>query len=416
MVSPQRGRPWSRFCSGTRWFAEARPLDYALAVSDACAALPVVGKHLVPMGTVTAVGAWGSRHAPTLVSALVRNALVSPASSRVKRAEAAQLRSHLRAQTNSAAAEAVLGFVPADRAGMQWPVPDRFPPLVQAAQQRREFLYRSGVRYGTAPGQVLDVWRRQELPPGPAPVLVFVPGGGWILGGRLLQGYGLMAHLAALGWVCLSVDYRVAPQHRWPRHILDVKAAVAWAPANVDRFGGDRHFVAIAGCSAGGHLAALTGLTHDDQDFAVELGSDADTSVDAVVGIYGRYDWVDRSTPERDEFVGFLERIVVRQRLADHPETFRRASPIARVRADAPPFLVVHGTGDRVIPVAQAQAFVNTLRAASQSTVGYLELPGGGHGFDLTDRWRTRSSAMVIGLFLDEIHRRHCASLENPAI
>ena len=68
----------------------------------------------------------------------------------------------------------------------------------------------------------------------------------WVHGSRILQGYALMSHLAEKGWVCLSIDYRVAPHHRWPQHINDVKAAIAWARANVDRFGGDRNFVAVA--------------------------------------------------------------------------------------------------------------------------------------------------------------------------
>ena len=87
--------------------------------------------------------------------------------------------------------------------------------------------------------------------------MIFVPGGAWVHGSRIMQGYALMSHLAEQGWVCLSIDYRVSPSNRWPRHMTDVKAAIAWARANVDRFGGDRDFVAIAGCSAGGHLAAL---------------------------------------------------------------------------------------------------------------------------------------------------------------
>jgi len=74
-----------------------------------------------------------------------------------------------------------------------------------------------------------------------------------------------------------------------------------------------------------------------------------------VVGIYGRYDWEDRSTAERDRFVDFLERVVVGRKIAKHPDIFRKASPIARVHADAPPFLVIHGTGDSVIPVEQAR-------------------------------------------------------------
>ena len=225
-----------------------------------------------------------------------------------------------------------------------------------------------------------------------------------------------MSHLAERGWVCLSIDYRVSPHHRWPRHVTDVKAAVAWARANVDRFGGDRDFVAIAGCSAGGHLAALTGLTHDDAGFHIDLPDDADASVDAVVGIYGRYDWEDRSTAERDRFVDFLERVVVKKRLAKHPDVFRNASPIARVRADAPPFLVVHGSADTVIPVAQARAFVQRLKAVSRSTVGYLELPGASHGFDIVDGARTSSAALVISLFLNEVHQRHLQSRAKEVI
>ncbi|WP_156670731.1 prolyl oligopeptidase family serine peptidase, partial [Mycobacterium sp. E136] len=75
------------------------------------------------------------------------------------------------------------------------------------------------------------------------------------------------------------------------------------------------------------------------------------------------------------------------------------------VRPDAPPFLVVHGSGDSVIPVAQARAFVERLRTVSRSAVSYIELPGAGHAFDMTDGARTGSAATAIGLFLNQIHR-----------
>jgi acetyl esterase/lipase len=124
-----------------------------------------------------------------------------------------------------------------------------------------------------------------------------------------------------------------------------------------------------------------------------------------VVGIYGRYDWEDRSTPERERFVEFLERVVVKRRIARHPEVFRDASPIARVHRNAPPFLVIHGSKDSVIPVEQARSFVERLRAASQSMVGYLELPGAGHGFDLVDGERAGAAAHAISLFLNQVYR-----------
>ena len=115
------------------------------------------------------------------------------------------------------------------------------------------------------------------------------------------------------------MNYRVSPNNPWPRHLDDVKTAIGWARANVDRFGGDREFVTIAGCSAGGHLAALAGLTANDPELDAHLPAGSDTSVDAVVGIYGRYDWEDRSTAERQRFVEFLERVVVKRRIDDAP-------------------------------------------------------------------------------------------------
>lgn len=393
--------------SRTMWFVRARPVDYLLAMSESYANLPVIGKHLEPLGALTAMGAWGYRQAPEFMSSAVRNTLAPGA---------AELRKQDRDRTKEVSAAALRGIVSAEQLKIDWPAPDRVAPVLRSVQQRRKYLYRTSVRYGDAPEQLLDVWRRRDLPAGPAPVLVFVPGGAWVHGSRTLQGYSLMAHLAAQGWVCLSIGYRVSPHHRWPRHVADVKAAVAWARANVDRFGGDRDFVAIAGCSAGGHLAALAGLTADDPGFHADLPADADTSVDAVVGVYGRYDWEDRSTLERARFMDFLERVVVKKRYARHPELFRAASPIARVRPDAPPFLVVHGTADTVIPVAQARAFVERLRATSQARVGYLELPGAHHGFDLTDGARTASAVTVIGLFLNEIHRSHLLSRAKEVI
>lgn len=382
---------WTR----AKWLLRAGPADYMMAMSVASASIPVIGKHLEPLGGMTAMSVWGYRHMPDFLGATAKSWL-SPGNAEVRKLE--------RDATNAVADAALRGVVRAEDLEIQWPAPEGAPPLWKLRQHRRN-VYRTSVRYGSNPAQLLDVWRRKDLPAQPAPVLIFVPGGAWIHGSRMLQGYALMSHLAELGWVCLSIDYRVAPHHPWPAHITDVKTAVAWARANVDKFGGDRNFVAVAGSSAGGHLAALAGLTINDDEMQAELPEGSDTSVDAVVGIYGRYDWEDRSTAERDRFVDFLERVVVKRRISRHPEIFRKASPIARVHPKAPPFLVVHGTGDTVIPVAQARSFVERLRAVSHSVVSYVELPGAGHAFDMVDGARTGSMATAIGLFLNQIHR-----------
>ena len=387
---------WTR----ARWLMKAKPADHLLAASIASASLPVIGKHLEPLGALAAMGVWGYRQMPELLSATAKS-LFEPGNCEVRRQE--------RDLTHSVSDAALRGVVPAADLAIDWPAPEKAPPLWKAFEHRRN-IHRTAVRYGPLPSQLLDVWRPKKLPVEPAPVLLFVPGGAWVHGSRLLQGYALMSHLAEMGWVCLSIDYRVAPHHPWPAHITDVKTAIAWARANVDKFGGDRDFVTIAGTSAGGHLAALAGLTINDPALQGDLPEGSDTSVDAVVGIYGRYDWEDRSTVERARFVDFLERVVVKHRIANHPDIFRDASPIARVHSEAPPFLVIHGSGDSVIPVAQARSFVDELRKVSRSVVSYVELPGAGHGFDMIDGARTGSMATAIRLFLNQIHRNRTSA------
>lgn len=403
---PDTRYPGPTLTTRVRWLMKAGPADYMLAASVAATSLPVIGKHLEPLGGFTAMSIWGVRHTPDFVGAAVKS-WFTPGIGEVKKEQ--------RDATASVTQAALRGVVPAKDLAITWPAPERTPPVWKALEHRRS-VYRSSVRYGDSPSQLLDVWRPKELPAQPAPVMIFLPGGAWVHGGRILQGYALMSHMAEMGWVCLSIDYRVAPNHPWPQHITDVKTAIAWARANVDKFGGDRNFIAVAGTSAGGHLAALAGLTPNDPEMQRELPEGSDTSVDAVVGIYGRYDWEDKSTVERARFVDFLERVVVKRKIARHPEIFRRASPIARTHVDAPPFLVIHGSGDTVIPVQQARDFVQKLRGESRSVVGYVELPGAGHGFDMTDGARTGSTATAIGLFLNEVHRNQTAAAARAVI
>ena len=392
---PDTRYPGPTLTTRVKWLLDASPSDYLLALSVASTSLPVIGKHLEPLGGATAMSIWGVRHMPDLLGAAVKS-WFTPGIAEVRKQD--------RDKTNEVVQSALRGVVSPEALDIEWPAPDSTPPVWKAFEHRRN-VYRSSVRYGDHPSQLLDVWRSKNLPTQPEPVMIFLPGGAWVHGSRILQGYALMSHLAELGWVCLSIDYRVAPNHAWPQHITDVKTAIAWARANVDKFGGDRDFVAIAGTSAGGHLAALAGLTPNDAEYDAPLPEGSDTSVDAVVGIYGRYDWEDRSTLERARFVDFLERVVVKRKITKRPELFRKASPTARVHADAPPFLVLHGSGDTVIPVQQARDFVEKLKGVSRSAVSYAELPGAGHGFDMTDGARTGSAATAIGLFLNQVRR-----------
>ncbi|MFL6090158.1 MAG: alpha/beta hydrolase fold domain-containing protein [Aeromicrobium sp.] len=272
------------------------------------------------------------------------------------------------------------------------------------------------VRYGPSAGQELDIWRSPgvDVTSGSAPVLLFVPGGGWVHGRAAGQGGALMGRLASRGWVCVAVNYRVSPNHAWPTHIEDVKRALGWVHRNIGAFGGSADFVAIAGASAGGHLATLAGLTSEGGRW--QPGFDQEpVSVDAVVSLYGRYDWESRGTRERQRFMDFLERVVVRATQAEAGDVFADASPMAQIRLNAPPMLVVHGACDAIIPVDQARQFVSRMAAVSAAPTVYAELPGAGHAFDIVDPYRAVVMSRAIEHFLDHVRAMKVEQRSRPS-
>jgi acetyl esterase/lipase len=252
-----------------------------------------------------------------------------------------------------------------------------------------------------------DIWRRADLPrDGKAPVLLQVPGGAWIFGMRRPQSYALLSHMANRGWVCLSIDYRVSPKHTWPDHIVDVKRALAWIKENIADYGGDPDFVAITGGSAGGHLCSLAALTPDDPQYQPGF-EDADTSVVAAVPIYGRYDWVTTNGSGRKEFIAFLQKFVVKKPFAEHRQVYEDASSIRRLRPDAPPFFVLHGQDDSIIPVQEGREFAEALREVSTSTVAYAEIPHAQHAFDFYyGSPRAHYTARAVEEFLSWVHAK----------
>ena len=271
---------------------------------------------------------------------------------------------------------------------------------------RRRFVDKQNiVSYGPhGRANLADIWRRRDLPrDGKAPVLLQVPGGAWMIGWRRPQAYPLMSDLVSRGWVCVSMNYRVAPLHTWPDHIVDVKRALAWVKENIAAYGGDPNFVAISGGSAGGHLCALAALTPNDPKFQPGF-EEADTSVVAAVPFYGRYDWYSTEDPGRAEFVEVLERLVVKRKLSTHRHIYLDASPLRYVRADAPPFFVLHGTDDSLIPVVEAREFVEELRAVSKSPVAYAELPYAQHAFDIFGSPRAHQAADAVARFLSWVY------------
>jgi acetyl esterase/lipase len=208
----------------------------------------------------------------------------------------------------------------------------------------------------------------------------------------------------------VTVNYRLSPKATWPDHIVDVKRALVWVKAHIAEYGGDPSFVAVSGGSAGGHLCALLALSAGDPAFQPGF-EDADTSVQACVPFYGVMDMT--SSPEASRFghglVEMLEKSVMKVKESEHPEVYRAASPTFRVRPDAPPFFVLHGQNDTLVPVGTARVFVERLRAVSTQPVAYAELPLAQHAFDVLASLRCQATTSAVGDFLDGARAAHAA-------
>ncbi|HWS48329.1 MAG TPA: alpha/beta hydrolase [Acidimicrobiia bacterium] len=263
----------------------------------------------------------------------------------------------------------------------------------------RNIQYVDGGRKREKRRHRLDVYRRADVGPG-APVLLQIHGGAWMIGNKNQQGLPLMYHLAANGWVCVAINYRLSPRATWPDQLIDCKRALVWVREHITEHRGDPGFVVVTGGSAGGHLTALMGLTANDPEYQPGF-EHVDTSVQAMIPFYGVFDWTasggNRNGTELREV---LERYIVKQPFADARAVYERASPVFRVRADAPPALVIHGDLDTLAPVEDARTFVAKLRATSHEPVVYVELEGAHHAFEVFNSIRTMHAIAGVDLFL----------------
>ena len=236
------------------------------------------------------------------------------------------------------------------------------------------------------------------------PAILQIHGGSWVMGDKREQGWPLLSHLAANGWVCFNLNYRLSPGATFPDHLVDLKAGLVWIREHADQWGIDPDFIAVTGGSAGGHLAALMGLTANDPEYQPGF-EHADTSLQAAVPIYGVYDFTSRLGTNRLPFwYRRLERQIMKAFRDDEPAKFQRASPIERIHPEAPPFFVIHGDRDTLAPVEEARYFANELRETSKAPVVYAELGGAQHAFDLFCSPRTSHMLVAVLQFLDATH------------
>ncbi|MFB6620492.1 alpha/beta hydrolase fold domain-containing protein [Streptomyces sp. NPDC056367] len=277
-----------------------------------------------------------------------------------------------------------------DTADMTWPPPPFQSPVapVTGADGVRRF---DGITYATTPGyrpRLLDV----QVPAGegPFPAVVWIHGGGWLDGDRryppptvpaeLLHGAVLEAGLALV-----SIDYRHSLEAPFPAQLHDVKAAIRYVRRFADALGIDPERIGVWGESAGGHLAALAGLVGPGSPDGPALegthgvGS-GETGVLAVVDWYGVSDLVAAAAhpmpvmPTEVEFPDPYEALLG-ARVDEHPELARAASPVTYAEgSNPPPFLLVHGTADGLVPYSQSEALAGALtRAGGEVTLRPVE-------------------------------------------
>lgn len=227
----------------------------------------------------------------------------------------------------------------------------------------------------------LDIYQPKTASGQPRPCIVWIHGGGW-QGGNKSSGLGRIGALVASGdFVGVSVGYRLTDVASWPAQIHDCKAAIRYIRANASKLGIDPQRIGLWGSSAGGHLVSLLGTSGDDPAIEGSLGTIGVSSrVACVVDYCGPSDFSrfaadapSMNQPGRPVYKLFGGPIKEKQDLA------QQASPVTYVSADDPPFLIVHGTVDKTVPIDQAiRLHEAQKKAGSDST--FIRMVGGGHG------------------------------------
>jgi acetyl esterase/lipase len=273
-------------------------------------------------------------------------------------------------------------------------------PAMREVEVVRDVVFRDvdGIRLR------LDVYRpRRETPGAPlGPPVVYIHGGGWMLGNRR-QSRFMMYELAAAGWVVFAISYRFAPRFPLPAAIVDCKAAIAWVREHGAAYGALPGPPVVVGGSAGGHLASMMALTPDERRFQPGFAA-ADTRVAGAVVFYGVAEFV-RAFEDRPNRLAqlFFERLLFKARFADEPDRFRLAQPMSHVSADVPPILLVHGLNDGLVPVGESRRLYRRLRHAGARRVHLLEVPLALHAFEVTPSPLHQRTMRIILQFMETL-------------
>jgi acetyl esterase/lipase len=296
----------------------------------------------------------------------------------------------------------VLALIPLS-ASCQTPTPPQ-PEVPPGVTMHRDLDYA-----GTAnPHQKLDLYIPTQPRSTPLPLVVFIHGGGWEAADKY-ELVGMLLPLVASGdFVGASINYRLTGEGPHPIQIHDTKGAIRWLRANAARYGIDPERIAALGVSAGGHLASLAGTSGGVAELEGTVGGNTDRSsrLACVASLSAPSSFV--SFGEQKSLVDpYDPRSIVGRLLGgglrEKMDVAKSASPVTWISAGDPPFLLVHGKVDDVVPVAQSIEFDAALDAAGiPSTLLVAET--GGHLFfsaEIKARLREFFSGCLLGARTD---------------
>lgn len=236
-----------------------------------------------------------------------------------------------------------------------------------------------------AEGLKMDVYQSGVLPP--IGLLLWVHGGGWVLGDRGTPNALVKAMVENHGWIVCSADYRSCNANtgvKLPQQIDDIKVAATWIRQHRHEFGAEDLELCLGGISAGAHLAVLA--SPDISPAALILSS----------GVYC-VSWEDFKC--RPTLLHLLDNHVVGSRDAD---AWRMASPISMAEKGEsfPPTVVLHGTADSITPVTDSRRFAAAVKKTSKSSVSYVEVAKGPHGWDYLASHASKQNAHLVSTFV----------------
>ncbi|MBI4657701.1 MAG: alpha/beta hydrolase [Verrucomicrobia bacterium] len=247
-------------------------------------------------------------------------------------------------------------------------------PLPEGARVYRDLEYVPGGHER----QKLDLYLPKEG--NHLPLIVWVHGGAWLGGNK--DRCPAVPFLRE-GYAAASINYRLSQHAVFPAQIEDCKAAIRWLRANAAKYGIDPGHIGVWGSSAGGHLAALLGTTGDVKEFETGENLQVTSRVQAVCDWFGPTDFTQMSkfaSRIDHDAADSPESKLIGGPVQQHKEKAARANPITFVSKDDPPFLIMHGDQDPLVPMNQSELLQEALKVAGVNTTLHV-VRGGGHGF-----------------------------------